>query len=335
MIKKHMKHIFAVLLSAGLFCMFPFSLSQAAAAEEKSITLICRQDETILCGMQWKLYKIGAREETKINFVPELANYSMDLGDLSAQVVDTAAKTLESYVIASGLPMLSQGRTDENGELKFENLDNGLYLAVGNYMQVDQIVYFPSTLLLEINDNDASFSYDAFPKFYAENLSSSSVAYMVKKVWLDDDDANQKRPVNVTIDLYEDGVLRDTVTLSEENEWKYRWEALRNESKWVAVEREIPVNYKVMIDYNSRQYLIRNSYQETTEVTTTATTVSIQTTTVTTVPTAPVTTTTTDKLIQTGQLWWPVLPLSLGGMVLIGAGISMKNGKKKDEESYR
>jgi hypothetical protein len=90
-----------------------------------------------------------------------------------------------------------------------------------------------------------------------------------------------------------------------------------------------------MIDYNSRQYLIRNSYQETTEVTTTATTVSIQTTTVTTVPTAPVTTTTTDKLIQTGQLWWPVLPRSLGGMVLIGAGISMKNGKKKDEESYR
>lgn len=332
MIKKNMKHIFAVFLSASLFYMLPFSLGQAAAAEEKSITLICRQDDTILCGMQWKLFKIGSREENRINFVPKLVNYNMDLGDLSAQVIDTAAKTLESYVVASGLPMLSQGRTDENGELKFENLDNGLYLAVGNYLQVDQIVYFPSTLLLEINDTDATFSYDAFPKFYAENLSSSSIAYMVKKVWIDDDDANLVRPVNVTVDLYQDDILHDTVILSEENDWKYRWESLNNESKWVAVEREIPVNYKVMIDYNSRQYLIRNSYQETTEVTTTATTVSTLTTTATTVPTAPVTTVTSEKLIQTGQIWWPILPLSVSGIVLIGAGISIRNGKTKHEE---
>lgn len=326
--KTHFKKT-AALLSAGLLCVYPLLLSRTvSAAADKSITLICRQEDTTLCGMQWKLYKIGMRDDNRIEFVPELAKYSMDLGDLSAQVVDTAAKTLEAYVIESGLPILAQGQTGETGELKFDGLEDGLYLAVGNYLQLDQIVYFPSTLLLEINHTDVAFSYDAFPKFYAENLSSSNIAYMVKKVWVDDDDANEKRPVNVTVDLFEDGVLRDTVTLSEENEWKYRWEALRNDSKWVVAEREIPVDYEVMIDYNSRQYLIRNSYQETMIVTTT-TTVTTQTT---TVPTAPVTTTTTEKLIQTGQLWWPVLPLSLGGIVLIGAGISMKNGKKNDEE---
>ena len=42
-------------------------------------------------------------------------------------------------------------------------------------------------------------------------------------------------------------------------------------------------------------------------------------------------TTTTPSLVQTGQLWWPVIPLALGGVILVGAGISMRAGKKKDE----
>ena len=138
--------------------------------------------------------------------------------------------------------------------------------------------------------------------------------------------------------------------------------------EWLVVEREIPVHYEVIIDYNQTQYLIKNSYNpnlivdggdekvtttvpEATipyvETTVTAVTTNVETTTPppgTTEPpkstspssTAPppqtTVTTTSGKLAQTGQLWWPVLPLSLGGILLIGAGISLRGRKKNDEK---
>ena len=189
---------------------------------------------------------------------------------------------------------------------------------------MQEIIYYPSALLLEVNNADTALSYDAYPKFYAENSSSGDTMYMVKKVWVDDDDAAQERPTSVTVDLYQDGKLADTVTLNEANNWQYRWESLDDASEWVTVEREIPVHYEVMIDRNMKQFLIRNTYKAPAPVTTAATTA----------PPATVTTAVTktpEKLIQTGQLWWPVVPLTLGGGLLIGAGLSARRKKCGDE----
>ncbi len=324
--KTKLNRLAALLLSAGLLFIAPLCFSRTAeAAADKRITLTCTQDEIILKGVQWELFQIGERQDHTVNFIPALSEYELDLGDLSTEAVDTAAKTLESYVTAAGLAPIAAGSTDSNGELVFEGLDNGLYLAVGKPLQIGSICYYPSALLLEILGSDTGMSYDAFPKFYAEHRSNADKAYIVRKVWVDDDDANHARPVNITVDLFENGVLRETVTLDESNNWEYRWETLDTASRWTVVERKIPAHYEVMIDYNSQQYLIRNTYQDTPKVTT--------------APPAVTTTATTTaevkkpaKLIQTGQLWWPVLPLSVGGLLLIGIGISARTGKKDNEE---
>ena len=121
------------------------------------------------------------------------------------------------------------------------------------------------------------------------------------------------------------------VTLSAENDWEYRWDTLDVQSEWLVAEREIPVDYEVMIDYNQSQFLIRNTYHHSQETEVTTTPPAVTTATTATTPPPQITTTAPEKLVQTGQLWWPVLPLSLGGVVLIGAGISMRSGKKKDE----
>lgn len=312
-------------LLAGMLVLLPMQFSgKADAAADKTITLICRQDGTILSGMEWKLYRVGERDGTEIEFVPALSGYSMDLGDLSPDSVDTAAKTVESYLIAAGVQPIAQGKTDPAGELAFGGLENGLYLADGKNLQVGDTCYFPSAMLIEVQDADASIDYDAYPKFYFALLSGDEKKLTVKKVWNDDDNRYQKRPGNLTVDLYKDGEPDSTATLNEENNWTYSWAALDDGSEWTVVERDIPVPYRVMIDYNSTQFVIRNSYSETAETTAPAGTGTTAVTTVTTAPTA--------KLIQTGQLWWPVLPLSLGGVLLVGAGISMRAGKKKHEE---
>lgn len=320
---------FAVL--AGSLLLLSGSIP-ASAANDKSITLTCRQEDTILSGMEWTLYRIGVRHDTAIEFIPELSAYSMDLGDLSAETVDTAAKTIESYIAAVSLAPTAQGQTDASGALVFDGLGNGLYLAAGKTLQVGNTMYIPTTLLLEVNDANAGLDYDAYPKFSYTDVSSESRRYTVRKVWVDDDDRAQARPQNVTVDLFKDGALADTVTLSAENDWEYRWDTLDVRSEWLVAEREIPVDYEVMIDYNQSQFLIRNTYQKQQETEVTTTPPALTTTTTATTPPPQVTTTTPPaKLVQTGQLWWPVLPLSLGGIVLIGAGISMRSGKKKDE----
>ena len=40
----------------------------AAADENKTLTLICRHDTTILSGMEWKLYKVGTRNGNTVSF---------------------------------------------------------------------------------------------------------------------------------------------------------------------------------------------------------------------------------------------------------------------------
>ncbi|MCR5306743.1 MAG: Cna B-type domain-containing protein [Oscillospiraceae bacterium] len=320
-------------LTAVLLLLLPMQFSRkAAAAAEKSITLICCQDDTILTGMEWSLYRIGVRRGTAIDFIPELSEYSMDLGDLSAKTVDTAAKTIESYVTAAGLSALKQGKTDTAGKLTFSGLDNGLYLAAGKTLQIENTVYYPSTLLLEINNADAALDYDAYPKFYYTSLSEQMREFSVRKIWVDDNNAYGKRPVSLTVDLYRDGKLNQSVSLDAANNWTFSWSAPDDGTEWTAVERDVPESYSVMIDYNSKEFLIRNTYTETTTVTETETTTVTTVTETETSPTEPETTTTVPKLVQTGQLWWPVIPLSIGGVILIAAGISMRTRKKKDEE---
>ena len=188
--------------------------------------------------------------------------------------------------------------------------------------------------------------------------------YTVKKVWVDNDDSAKKRPVNVTVDLFCNDELADTITLSEENEWQYRWENLDPEAEWRVVEREIPVKYEVIIDYNSTQYLIKNTYNParktdggygtrttttSTSTTTTASAIDTTTTTVTDLTTTTAlmstdkqsklppkeTTTATSskepKLPQTGQLWWPIFPLTAGGLVFLMTGLILPNRKDENE----
>ena len=87
------------------------------------------------------------------------------------------------------------------------------------------------------------------------------------------------------------------------------------------------------MDYNSKQFLIKNSYAPDLIIDggeyTKPTTASVTTSTVSTTSSAAAKTS-GSGLPQTGQLWWPVLPMGIGGLMFVGLGISMKPRKKND-----
>lgn len=334
---------------------------------DKSITLECCREDVILDNMKWRLFRVGERSNNGFVLTGDFSGCYADFEDMSVENISMAAQTIESFTLEKRAVPLAEGTTDKNGRIVFSGLSNGLYLAVGFPVKRLPFSYEPSPLLLEVRDDAENFTFDAFPKMVRVTLSEGARGYTVRKVWIDDNDLFEARPVYVTVDLFRNGELFDTVTLNESNHWEHHWYSLDIEYQWRVAERVIPANYEVRVERNETQFLIRNRHKTISDwgvvtrptktttsvsVTTTSTTTAIttsdgdvstdkitgvsvsQTTIPTTTSGVPRTTTlatpvTTSKkdLPQTGQLWWPVLPLVIGGVLLVFVGFMMRNGK--------
>ena len=309
----------------------------ALAAEDITLTLTCTEDETVLTGMHWDLYRVGERAGTEFVLTGDFAGQPLDLGEYDEETVAEAAETLKAYAVAYGVSPIASGETDENGALPFTGLTPGLYLASGEILYIGNFYYLPSALLIELTAEDLEgVTYNAYPKIVYGDRSDREVDLAVKKVWVGDEDAAESRPADITVDIYQDGTLYETVTLNEANDWTYTWSALPLAYDWTVAEREIPTNYTVHIESNEYQYLIRNTYAPPPSTETTTTESGTTVTTTTTAPPPPpetsITTTGGGGIPQTGQLWWPVLPLSAGGLLLIAAGFTLRPKREQDEE---
>jgi len=348
--------ILAALMSVvAAFSLIITFVPEAASSADSTTSLVCISGSKPIEGIHWKIYRIGEVIDNEYVLTGDYEDYPVNLSDLTSENINGTAKALESFVIGDELPCLAECDTADDGTASFSALETGLYLAVAKSVKIEHNLYKASPLLFEVKAGDTGES-EIFPKMYSNStLAGEQSYYTVKKVWVDNEDGAKMRPVDVTVDLYKDEVLTDTITLSLDNNWEYRWENLDPEAEWRVVEREIPVKYEVIIDYNSTQYLIKNTYNPArktgggsgrrTTTSTTASTPSTVSTTTTTVTTAalmttekkplPTTTTTATstaepKLPQTGQLWWPILPLSAGGLVFITIGLAIP--KRKDDE---
>ncbi len=119
----------------------------------------------------------------------------------------------------------------------------------------------------------------------------------VKKVW-SGDEANE-RPEAVTVTLYNGDTEYQTVVLNEKNGWTYTWKDENVYGNWQVVETNIPKDY-------TPSYEVKDGV---------------------------VTITNTRRLIQTGQLKWPVAVLGGAGIALVALGGVMIISKKKNDNA--
>ena len=90
----------------------------------------------------------------------------------------------------------------------------------------------------------------------------------VGKVWLDNQDQDGIRPASVTVQLYRNGTAYgDPVTLSEDNNWWYRWDHLDASASWTVDELNVPEGYTKSFSKNAvNAWVIINTHTPETVV---------------------------------------------------------------------
>ena len=303
-------------MTAWLCLMLWIVLPYEAAAAEIEVTLSCVCDDAAVTGMQWNIYRIGERQGGAWVLTGAFAGYPVDLRDSSAESVSGAAAALEGLILQEQIRPVQSGETDETGALTVTAADAGLYLAVPRVLYIGNTEYIASPLIFETGLPDSADT--VFPKILsAQTEDTLTQRYSVEKVWVGDGET--AHPADVTVDLYQNGVLADTVTLNAENHWRYTWDARQSRAEWYAAERDIPQNYSVAVTNEDTKFYIKNTF----------TGGSRETIAPPVTGTAPQTEPDQPKLPQTGQLWWPVMPLSLIGLFMILLGLYCRQGETR------
>lgn len=320
------KHRIASLVTALLLMLSVIALPASAAEGEGvasdgySLTVqFITKEHGEVEGSDFKLYRALDKYG---ELTGDFAQYAdeIEVGDLTqAENVRELANTLAAYA-ARDLEPIAEGTTDENGQVKFDELERGIYLAVGSTVTVGKYIFTPMAALVEVPQVDENgylvtdvvinVKYDFVKLLDDINLS-------VKKVW--DDNNYPDRPKSVTVQLLCDGEVYDEIILNEQCEWKHTWTALDPYANWQVTEKDVPQGYSVKITLSDTTYIVTNSFSyENGDKNDTPPGGGSGTTDTNPPPSDP-------TLPQTGQLWWPVPILFIAGAAIFLLGIIAKN----------
>ena len=100
-------------------------------------------------------------------------------------------------------------------------------------------------------DNQIDYVYSI------ENTAIKPLTVSVEKVW--DDGGYHARPDDVEVTLYRDNEAFETVTLNEENHWRYTWDELTDEYDWSVDEATIPAEYSKSVENEGNDWTITNT----------------------------------------------------------------------------
>lgn len=293
------KRIGAVFCTFGIILMFVAGLMFNVSAADRqfgSLNLVCEHDNVGLADMTWKIYKVGEKSGSGYTLTGDFANYPVDLSKImeSTDTMTEAASTLSNFAVLDGIPPATGGRTNNSGVLTIKSIETGLYLAVGSKLKIGSVSYFPTPFLIEIGGN-SGMDIEAHPKFIVKKtLPGETERFMMRKIWANAS-SEEDIPSSLTVEIYEDGELFDTVELTAEERWTYSWDGSAD-SEWRVKEVTVPAGCFVMYRNNEVQFVIMNTYDNellarvTTTVTSAPTTETV-TTVVSSEETVPVTTT--------------------------------------------
>ena len=312
----------AILLLLLLATLLPQALAAGRVDlnRELRLNLSYQKDGVALAGAQVSIYRVAEMDETgALTAAKEFSGFSVDIRGKNDEKWRELAATLEAAVLRDKMQPFASGKTDADGKLSFPQkgaakLTPGLYLVRTERLQqggywYDNAPFF--VMLPEQDEKSNEWVYDvtanAKPEKTPIPAQPETVVRKVLKVW-QDAGHESLRPKSIIVQLIRgDGVVWDTVTLSEQNSWRYTWEGLDASYRWTVAEIT-PEGYRGTVTQEGITFVLTNTYSGTQP------------------PETPSTPSKPGRLPQTGQLWWPVLALTAAGLACVAVGLLRRRG---------
>ncbi len=176
-----------------------------------------------------------------------------------------------------------------------------------------------------ITDTDTTTDSDNPPTDTDTETDSdnNSTSISVLKKW-DDKGHEEDRTKSVTVTLFENGKVYDSVELNESNNWYHTWNGINSESDWYVAETPVP-NYTVLVEKQDSAFIVKNTRSDS-DSDTDSSTYSDNDSDTDTVPSSDVASKHTPSLPQTGTLWWAVPVLLALGLVIFFIGFIVRRG---------
>jgi len=230
-------------------------------------------------GAEISLYHIANAKEENHNLVFE---YTEDLNGCTADLTNLKLDELTNEIIncvKEDTPSTKR-TTNEEGNTQFSGLPLGLYLvSQTNIVEGFSVIDSFLVMIPKIENNKWNYNLTATPKTEIYKVMD----VIVEKVW---NTTSNRIPSSVTIELYDDTQLIDTVTLNKENKWTHTWERLPKSDSYTVKEIRIPSGYTATYRQVENKFIVTNS----------------------------------KKLAQTGQKLWIVETLAFLGIAFVAIG---------------
>ena len=244
-----------------------------------SIEITLRESTNSIKGAEISLYHVADVIKIDNNLVFKLKNElacNVDLNDLTKE-------NLTKEILDCNLDNTTKlvEYTDINGIARFNNLKLGLYLAkqtksVKGYFDIDSFL----VVIPKVEDSNWIYDVKAKPK----TDICKSIDIVVEKKW---NSNSNNLPNDVTIELYEENLLVDTVKLNADNNWTYKWENMKLSDKYSVKEINVPKGFTPSYKVNEYIFTVTN----------------------------------TDILANTGQIFYPIIIFFIVGIVFVLTGI--------------
>lgn len=270
----------AVLCMAALFLAAPAEASAYTGLDTSkpcSLELSYHPDHGDWDGIAFRMYKVGTiTDSANLAFTDDWKDVPVSMKNLNATGWAKLANTLAGYVEHdSDIRCDYVAYTNSKGDAKFENVDSGVYVLIGDSHSVEvenkdgSVTTYhyeprPEMVILPYLGGDGWVQGRRISAVKYEVTDSTTNPYIsrrVMKVW-DDSGHKSERPTAVQVALLQDGSIRDVVTLSSVNNWRHDWHDLPSDSTYRVVELGSFKNYYTYTYRDSTTFVVTNVYEE-------------------------------------------------------------------------
>ena len=231
-----------------------------------SLTIAYRYDGQSFSNHPVRLYKIAdVSADFQYTLTAPFANSGLILnGVQSVSEWNIIRSTLETHILAYDVDADFTDVTDQDGQVCFQALKPGLYLAITEQViQNDWIYAFDSALVaLPGLGADGLWQYEVAVTSKSKAIppaeTDEEIEFKVLKLWKGDK-GRSDRPQSIEVEIFRDGVSYQTAILSEENHWTFSWFAKDDGATWKVVERNVPTGYTMMVEERETSFVLTNT----------------------------------------------------------------------------